>query len=126
MFVSFRGIMKQPITAFIGLFEEKLKRLKHDLKDELKLAKSDRRKEVMKRLVTEAKGLQKTIKSVKPNKPKDVSYRDVCWVCGGQLIWGGDHDLDKDDNLEYYIVSNLTCSSCESFVEVYHKRPENE
>ena len=118
--------MKEPITAFIGLFEEKRKRLKHDVKDELKLAKSDRRKEVMKRLVTEAKGLQKTIKSVKPDEPKSTSYRDVCWVCGGQLIWGGDHDLDKDDNLEYHIVSNLTCSSCESFVEVYHKRPENE
>ena len=65
-----------------------------------------------------------TIKSVKPNETnKD---RDVCWVCGGQLIWGGDHDLDKEDNPEYYIVSNLTCSSCESFVEVYHKRPEDE
>ena len=62
--------MKEPITAFIGLFEEKLKRLKNDLKEELKLAKSDRRKEVMKRLVTEAKGLQKTIKSVKPDEPK--------------------------------------------------------
>ena len=47
-------------------------------------------------------------------------------VCGGELIWGGDHDLDKDDSLEYYIVSNLTCSSCESFVEVYHKRSEDE
>tara|TARA_B100000424_G_scaffold249224_1_gene222922 strand:- start:695 stop:1045 length:351 start_codon:yes stop_codon:yes gene_type:complete len=116
--------MKQPITAFIGLFEEKLKRLKHDLKDELKLAKSDRRKEVMKRLVTEAKGLQKTIKSVKPDESK--KDRNACWVCGGELIWGGDHDLDKEDYPEYNIVSNLTCSSCESFVEVYHKRPEDE
>tara|TARA_B100000927_G_scaffold233784_1_gene194121 strand:+ start:1194 stop:1403 length:210 start_codon:yes stop_codon:yes gene_type:complete len=52
--------------------------------------------------------------------------RDVCWVCGGQLIWGGDHELDKEDNPEYYILTNLTCSSCESFVEVYHKRPEYE
>ena len=116
--------MKQPITAFIGLFEEKLKRLKDDLKKELERAKSDRRKEVMKKLVSESKGLQKTIKSVKPDETK--KNRDVCWVCGGQLIWGGDHDLDKEDNPEYYIVSNLTCSSCESFVEVYHKRPEDE
>ena len=112
------------ITAYIGVFEEKLKRLKSDLKKELERAKSDRRKDVMKRLVQDAKGLQKTIKSVKPNETnKD---RDVCWVCGGQLIWGGDHDLDKDESLEYYIVSNLTCSSCESFVEVYHKRPKDE
>ena len=55
-----------------------------------------------------------------------MKHRNVCWVCGGELIWGGDHDLDKEDNPEYYIVSNLTCSSCESFVEVYHKRSEDE
>ena len=85
--------MKQPITAFIGLFEEKLKRLKDDLKKELERAKSDRRKEVMKRLVSEAKGLQKTIKSVKPDETK--RDRNVCWVCGGELIWGGDHDKRK-------------------------------
>ena len=36
--------MKEPITAFIGLFEEKLKRLKHDLKEELKLAREDLKK----------------------------------------------------------------------------------
>ena len=50
------------ITAYIGVFEEKLKRLKSDLKKELERAKSDRRKDVMKRLVQDAKGLQKTIK----------------------------------------------------------------
>ena len=115
--------MKQPITAFIGLFEEKLKRLKDDLKKELERAKSDRRKDVMKRLVQDAKGLQKTIKEANKFGTRD---RNVCWVCGGELIWGGDHDLDKEDYPEYNIVSNLTCSSCESFVEVYHKRPEDE
>ena len=65
--------MKQPITAFIGLFEEKLKRLKDDLKKELERAKSDRRKEVMKKLVSELKKvLQKTIKSVKPDDTKRI------------------------------------------------------
>lgn len=111
------------ITAYIGVFEEKLKRLKSDLKKELERAKSDRRKDVMKRLVQDAKGLQKTIKEANKFGTKN---RNVCWVCGGELIWGGDHNLDKDDSLEYYIVSNLTCSSCESFVEVYHKRPKDE
>ena len=110
------------ITAYIGVFEEKLKRLKTDLKKELELAKSDRRKDVMKKLVQDAKGLQKTIKEAN----KFSNNRNVCWVCGGELIWGGDHDLDKDESLEYYIVSNLTCSSCESFVEVFHKRPKDE
>ena len=112
--------MKQPITAFIGLFEEKLKRLKHDLKDELKLAKSDRRKEVMKRLVTEAKGLQKTIKSVKPDESK--KDRNACWVCGGELIWGGDHDLEDYEEDGHKIVTNLSCSNnnCNAYVEYYH------
>ena len=77
MFISFRGIM---ITAYIGVFEEKLKRLKSDLKKELERAKSDRRKEVMKTLVQDAKGLQKTIKQAN----KFSNNRNVCWVCGGE------------------------------------------
>ena len=49
-----------------------------------------------------------------------------CWHCGTELIWGGDHDLedfDLDDyeNMEYDIVTNLSCPRCESYVEVYHK-----
>ena len=42
-----------------------------------------------------------------------------CWHCNTELIWGGDHDLDEDE--EYDIVTNLSCQKCEAFVEVYIK-----
>ena len=44
-----------------------------------------------------------------------------CWHCNTELIWGGDHDLDDYEDMEYDIVTNLSCPKCESYVEVYHK-----
>ena len=48
-----------------------------------------------------------------------------CWHCGTELIWGGDHDLDDYEDMEYDIVTNLSCPKLqtyhESYVEVYHK-----
>ena len=41
-----------------------------------------------------------------------------CWHCGTELIWGGDHDTE--DNEDYDIVSNLSCPNCHCHVEVYH------
>ena len=43
-----------------------------------------------------------------------------CWRCGEGLTWGGDHDLD--DSADWSMVSNLTCSHCGCFVEVYYPR----
>tara|TARA_Y100001938_G_C8097878_1_gene439387 strand:- start:3812 stop:4000 length:189 start_codon:yes stop_codon:yes gene_type:complete len=40
-----------------------------------------------------------------------------CWHCTTELIWGGDHDLEDED--EYTMVTNLSCPKCNSFVEVY-------
>ena len=40
-----------------------------------------------------------------------------CWHCKHELIWGGDHDLEGDE--EYQMVTNLSCPECNSFVEVY-------
>ena len=40
-----------------------------------------------------------------------------CWHCNSELIWGGDHDCD--DNDEYLMVSNFSCPKCSSYVEVY-------
>ena len=42
-----------------------------------------------------------------------------CWHCKNELTWGGDLDyedygLDGDG-----IVSNLSCSKCNAYVEVY-------
>ena len=41
-----------------------------------------------------------------------------CWHCNTELIWGGDHDIE--DNEDYDIVSNLSCPNCHSAVDVYH------
>ena len=67
------------ITSFIPILEDKLTKIKNTLKNELQLAKSDRRKDVMKKLVKDAKKLQKTIKEVK--KENIVK----CPHCGGEL-----------------------------------------
>ena len=67
------------ITAFISVFEERLDKLKKSLRIELERAKSDRRKDVMKTLVKDAKKLQKTINEVKKENTK------ICPHCGGEL-----------------------------------------
>ena len=41
-----------------------------------------------------------------------------CWHCDTELIWGGDHDTE--DNEDYDIVSNLSCPNCHSAVDVWH------
>ena len=41
-----------------------------------------------------------------------------CWHCNEELIWGGDHDIDEEDD-EYIMVTNLSCPKCASFVLVY-------
>ena len=47
-----------------------------------------------------------------------------CWHCNKELIWGGDHDYE-DYNMEGDgIVSNLSCSECDSFVLVYKPNKE--
>ena len=48
-----------------------------------------------------------------------------CYNCAEELIWGGDHDIDDDDN-DYIIVSNLTCPNCKSYVEVYHPKEKKD
>ena len=68
------------ITGFIPVFEQRLEKLKNTLKNELQLAKSERRKDVMKRLVKDAKSLQKTIKDAKKHNAK------TCPHCGGEIL----------------------------------------
>ena len=67
------------ITSFIPILEDKLTKIKNTLKNELQLAKSDRRKDVMKKLVKDAKSLQKTINEVKKENTKISPH------CGGEL-----------------------------------------
>ena len=47
-----------------------------------------------------------------------------CWHCQTELIWGGDHDCE--DSVEWLIVSNLHCPNCQSHVDVYFPRDEEE
>ena len=42
-----------------------------------------------------------------------------CWHCNTKLIWGGDHDIEEENDT-YSIVTNLSCPKCHSFVEVYY------
>ena len=67
------------ITSFIPILEDKLTKIKNTLKNELQRAKSERRKDVMKTLVKDAKKLQKTINEVKKENAQ------VCPHCGGEL-----------------------------------------
>ena len=41
-----------------------------------------------------------------------------CWHCGYTLIWGGDHDIEEE-NESFSMLTNLSCPECGSFVEVY-------
>ena len=68
------------ITSFIPILEDKLTKIKNTLKNELQLAKSDRRKDVMKKLVKDAKSLQKTIKDAKKHNAKTCPHR------GGEIL----------------------------------------
>jgi len=42
--------------------------------------------------------------------------RDVCWLCGGRLIWGADFDPSDYGYEGDGIVATLHCSDCEAQV----------
>jgi len=47
-----------------------------------------------------------------------------CWHCNTELIWGGDHDVEDEED-HYLIISNFSCPGCGSHVDVYFpKKPE--
>lgn len=68
---------RRPITAFQGVFEQKLQRMKESLKEEYKKAKTDRRKDWLKREIKEAKELRNCLKEMTDEKS--------CPHCGGKL-----------------------------------------
>jgi len=47
-----------------------------------------------------------------------------CWHCETQLIWGGDHDCEDED--EFAMVTNLSCPTCDSLVLVYYPTQEED
>lgn len=66
------------IKSFLPVFQARVDKLKKSLKEELALAKSERRKEVIKSQVKEAKRLQKAIKEA-------AGDSNTCPHCGGIL-----------------------------------------
>ena len=48
-----------------------------------------------------------------------------CWICKTELIWGGDQDLEDDD--EHSMMPNLSCPECNALVFVYYgeSKPPN-
>ena len=40
-----------------------------------------------------------------------------CYNCQTELIWGGDHDCEDDE--DHAIVTNLSCPNCGAFHLVY-------
>jgi hypothetical protein len=49
-----------------------------------------------------------------------------CYNCQTELIWGGDHDCEEDE--DHAIVTNLSCPECGAFHLVYwgHKEEEED
>ena len=47
-----------------------------------------------------------------------------CYVCDTELIWGGDHDIDEEDE-EYAIQTNLSCPQCDSFYLVFYPKEKS-
>ena len=49
-----------------------------------------------------------------------------CWSCNHELIRGGDHDTEWEDNNEeeHMIMTNLSCPNCDAVVIVYHGKVE--
>jgi len=43
-----------------------------------------------------------------------------CYSCGHELIIGGDHDLDDDE--DHCLVTNMSCPECDSFLIFYHSK----
>ena len=72
--------MGQVITAFYGVFEEKLQKMKKEIRLELNRAKSIRRKDWLKKQLKEAKSMRDHLKTMK----KDMRT-EVCPHCGESI-----------------------------------------
>ena len=67
------------ITGFIEIFEGRLNKMKLHLKEELGKAKSDRDRKNLRRLISDARKLNRTLKEM-----RNASAR-LCPHCGEQL-----------------------------------------
>jgi hypothetical protein len=67
------------ITGFIEIFEGRLNKMKLHLKEELGKAKSDRDRKAIRRITTDARKLNKTLKEMRNANTK------MCPHCGEKL-----------------------------------------
>ncbi len=67
------------ITGFIEIFEGRLNKMKLHLKEELTKAKSDRDRKAIRRITTDARKLNKSLKDMRNADAK------VCPHCGEKL-----------------------------------------
>ena len=51
--------------------------------------------------------------------------RDVCWYCGGRLVWDNDFDYDEVYGEGEGIVTFLHCTKCDAEVQ-YSKRDDKD
>ena len=69
------------ITTYLSVFEQRLKKLKDNIEDEIKKPKKERRKSTLKEWLREARDLRHTLKEVMPEE--DSAKR--CPHCGEKL-----------------------------------------
>ena len=59
-------------------------------------------------------------------REKESARRDVCWLCGGRLIWQSDYNYDEIYGEGEGIVAILQCSECGASVEYALRTDEEE
>ena len=64
--------------------------------------------------------ISESIKKINVDKTKR-SHQMTCYNCNGELIWGGDHDIEEEFDHEdaHSMSTNLSCKDCGTFVIVY-------
>jgi uncharacterized membrane protein (DUF106 family) len=70
---------KKPLATFLGIFEQKLDKLKKSIKEEIQKPKRDRSKAALKELVQQAKEMRDHVRSIKN------ANESFCPHCGGEL-----------------------------------------
>jgi len=48
-----------------------------------------------------------------------------CWYCNTELIWGGDHDIEEEEDEYYAIQTNLSCPNLQCAAEVLVYLPKD-
>jgi hypothetical protein len=45
--------------------------------------------------------------------------KTMCWFCGSEMIWGGDHSFEDSCLEGDGVVANLSCTQCEATADFY-------